>query len=124
MGSKRPKTPRLAEKLLEIRQKLGLSQNEMVRRLGLEGEFDQERVSKYERAVLEPPLSVLCAYADAANLYIDALARPDQDLPKEIPARTRSAGVPSASHPSVKHPKGKAGKFGSAANGGHGGDKK
>jgi transcriptional regulator with XRE-family HTH domain len=93
MGSRRPKTPRLAEKLLEIRQKLGLSQNEMVRRLGLEDEFDQERVSKYERAVLEPPLSVLCAYADAANLYIDALARPDHDLPGEIPARTRSAGV-------------------------------
>jgi transcriptional regulator with XRE-family HTH domain len=94
MGSRRPKTPRLAEKLLEIRQKLGLSQNEMVRRLGLEDEFDQERVSKYERAVLEPPLSVLCAYADAVNLYIDALARPELDLPNEIPARTRSAGVP------------------------------
>jgi transcriptional regulator with XRE-family HTH domain len=93
MGSKRPKTPRLAEKLLEIRQKLGLSQNEMVRRLGLEDEFDQERVSKYERAVLEPPLSVLCAYAEAANLYVDALARPDRDLPGELPARTRNAGV-------------------------------
>lgn len=93
MGSRRPKTPRLAEKLLEIRQKLGLSQNEMVRRLGLEDEFDQERVSKYERAVLEPPLSVLCAYADAANLYVDALARPNYDLPDEIPTRTRSAGV-------------------------------
>ncbi|HZH29209.1 MAG TPA: helix-turn-helix transcriptional regulator [Pyrinomonadaceae bacterium] len=94
MGSRRPKTPRLAEKLLEIRQKLGLSQNEMVRRLGLEEEFDQERVSKYERAVLEPPLSVLCAYAEVANVYIDALARPDFNLPSEIPARTRSTGVP------------------------------
>jgi transcriptional regulator with XRE-family HTH domain len=93
MGSKRPKTPRLAEKLLEVRQKLGLSQNEMVRRLGLEDEFDQERVSKYERAVLEPPLAVLCAYADAANLYIDALARPERDLPNKIPALTRSEGV-------------------------------
>lgn len=93
MGSKRPKPVRLAEKLLEIRIKLGLSQNEMVRRLGLEGEFDQERVSKYERAVLEPPLYVLCAYADVANLYIDALARPDRDLPDEIPARVRTAGV-------------------------------
>lgn len=93
MGSRRPKTPRLAAKLLEVRQKLGLSQNEMVRRLGLEDEFDQERVSKYERAVLEPPLTVLCAYADAANLYIDALARPDRDLPNEIPAPTRSEGV-------------------------------
>lgn len=110
MGSKRPKTPRLAEKLLEIRQKLGLSQNEMVRRLGLEGEFDQERVSKYERAVLEPPLSVLCAYADAANLYVDALARPDHDLPKEIPARTRSAGVPSTSPHTSQMSKGKGGK--------------
>jgi transcriptional regulator with XRE-family HTH domain len=110
MGSRRPKTPRLAEKLLEIRQKLGLSQNEMVRRLGLEDEFDQERVSKYERAVLEPPLSVLCAYADAANLYIDALARPDRDLPRELPARTRSAGVPSENPELARHTRQTSGK--------------
>jgi transcriptional regulator with XRE-family HTH domain len=95
MGHHRPKTPHLGEKLRQIRQKLegGLTQNEMVERLGLEGEFDQERLSKYERGVLEPPLYVLCAFADVANLYIDALARPDRDLPNEIPARIRSAGV-------------------------------
>jgi transcriptional regulator with XRE-family HTH domain len=83
---------RLAEKLLEIRLKLGLSQNEMVRRLGFGEEFNQERVSKYERGILEPPLPVLCAYADVANLYLDALARDNLDLPEEIPARTRNSG--------------------------------
>lgn len=105
MGSRRPKTPRLAEKLLEIRRQLGLSQNEIVRRLGLEDEFDQERISKYERAVLEPPLAVLCAYADAANLYIDALARADHDLPGKLPAPTRSAGIPRTEKPHRKQRK-------------------
>ena len=89
----RPKPARLAEKLLTIRKKLGLSQNGMIRRLGLEEVIDQQYISKYERRVLEPPLLVLCAYADVANLYLDALARPNRDLPDEIPARTRSAGV-------------------------------
>jgi transcriptional regulator with XRE-family HTH domain len=94
MGKKsRPKPRRLAEKLLMIRQKLGLSQNELIRRLGLEGELAQDYVSKYERGTLEPPLYVLCAYADAANVTLDCLARDGLDLPERIPAPRQSGGV-------------------------------
>ena len=51
----RKKPERLAEKLLEIRQKLGLSQNGLIRRLGLTEELEQDYVSKFERGVLVPP---------------------------------------------------------------------
>jgi transcriptional regulator with XRE-family HTH domain len=96
----RPKPARLAEKLLTIRQKLGLSQNGLIRRLGLEDDLAQDYISKYERAALEPPLYVLCAYADVANVTLDCLARDDIDLPGEIPAHTKSEGILRA--PTVK----------------------
>jgi transcriptional regulator with XRE-family HTH domain len=91
--SARPKPARLAEKLLTIRKKLDLSQNGMIRRLGLEDVLDQQYISKYERAALEPPLFVLCAYADVANVTLDCLARDYVDLPERIPARTKSEGI-------------------------------
>lgn len=91
-SSSRPKPARLAGKLLEIREKFGLSQNGMARRLGLSHELEQERISKYERGVLEPPLHVLCAYADVANIYLEVLAKDDLDLPAELPAMRKSEG--------------------------------
>jgi transcriptional regulator with XRE-family HTH domain len=90
----RPKPARLAAKLLTIRKKLGLSQNGLIRRFGLEDDLAQDYISKYERAALEPPLYVLCAYADLANVTLDCLARDSVDLPDEIPARTKSEGIP------------------------------
>jgi transcriptional regulator with XRE-family HTH domain len=94
MGKKsRPKPARLAGKLLTIRKKLELSQNEMIRRLGLEDVIDQQYISKYERSALEPPLFVLCAYADVANVTLDCLARDSLDLPSKLPARTKSSGL-------------------------------
>jgi transcriptional regulator with XRE-family HTH domain len=90
----RPKPARLAEKLLTIRKKLGLSQNGMIRRLGLEEVIDQQYISKYERSALEPPLFVLCAYADVANVTLDCLARDYVDLPEGIPARIKNDVIP------------------------------
>ncbi len=49
MGSQPRRTPkRLPEKLREIRLKLGLSQNEMIRRMGLQEELTREEVSSFE----------------------------------------------------------------------------
>ncbi len=94
MGSaSRPKPARLADKLLEIRQRLELSQNGMARRLGLSQELEQERISKYERGILEPPLHVLCAYAEVANVYLEVLAKDDLDLPEDLPATKKSEGL-------------------------------
>lgn len=95
----RRKPVRLAEKLLEIRLKLDLSQNQLIKRLGLEDELEQQYISKFEHGVIEPPLHVLCAYADMIDVPLDCLARDYLDLPKAIPTRRKnlSSMVKSAS---------------------------
>lgn len=97
MGSaSRQKPAKLAEKLLVIRQKLGLSQNGMARHLSLSDELEQERISKYERGVLEPPLHVLSAYAEVANVYLEVLAKDNLDLPETVPSKKKSEGIKRA----------------------------
>lgn len=91
--SSRPRPARLAEKLLEIRVKLGLSQNELIGRLGLTGELTQARISAYERGVREPPLLTLLEYARAANTSVEALIDDGLDLPERLPATPKSEGI-------------------------------
>jgi len=94
MGSARPRPKRLAEKLLEIRLRIdgGVSQNELINRMNLNDDLEQDRISKYERGVLEPPLEVLCAYADAANIYVEVIIKDDLDLPETLPSLQKSDG--------------------------------
>lgn len=90
MGSSvRPRPARLAEKLLEIRTALGLSQNEMLRRLGLADELFRSSISKYELGTREPPLPVLLRYAQAAGVCVDVLIDDLADLPKKMPGSPR-----------------------------------
>jgi transcriptional regulator with XRE-family HTH domain len=91
--SSRPRPSRLAEKLLDIRSRLGLSQNELINRLGLSDELTQARISAYERAVREPPLLVLLKYAEISGVYVDALINDALDLPEKLPASPKSKGV-------------------------------
>lgn len=87
MGTKRrPRPARLAEKLLEIRTKLGLSQNEMIHRIGLSGRIVQAEISAYEHELREPPLHVLLQYARAANVLVEWLIDDEIDLPTKLPA--------------------------------------
>lgn len=96
---KRKRPERLAEKLLEIRTKLGLSQGGMVRHLELEDELERDYISKFERGVLEPPLHVLCAYGEAANVFLDALVKDYLNLPEKLPSAEKSAGIKNAPTP-------------------------
>ena len=94
MGKQTRKRPdRLPEKLLEIRLKLNLSQNEMVRRLGLSGDIERDYISKFERGTLEPTLQVLLQYTRAANVYVEALIDDELDLPEKLPAVRKSEGI-------------------------------
>jgi transcriptional regulator with XRE-family HTH domain len=103
MGSvARWRSERLAEKLLRIRTALGLSQNGMLRHLGLAEEMFQARVSSYELGTREPPLPVLLRYARAANVYVDALIDDDLDLPQRLPSAKKSEGIKRASAPRGK----------------------
>lgn len=82
----REKPARLAEKLLEIRNALGLSQNQMIRRLGLEDKITQSRISGYELGTREPSLPTLLLYARAAGVCVDILISDDLDLPVKLPS--------------------------------------
>jgi transcriptional regulator with XRE-family HTH domain len=90
MGKKaRPKPKRLAEKLLQIRSALGLSQSEMFRRLDV-GEFSEvKRISDYETDKSEPPLIVLLRYARMAGVCLDVLVDDELDLPARLPGKTK-----------------------------------
>ncbi|MFY9620835.1 MAG: helix-turn-helix transcriptional regulator [Pyrinomonadaceae bacterium] len=74
-GSKRrPRPKKLAEKLLEIRQGLGLTQAQMAERLGkIPSPPDSAMISRYERDEREPSLFALLAYARIAGVAVDVL---------------------------------------------------
>jgi transcriptional regulator with XRE-family HTH domain len=85
----RQRPERLAEKLLEIRQKLGLSQNGMIRRMGLVDELTQAEISAFERGVRVPPLPVLFLYARAAGVCTDLLINDSAKLPARLPSKPK-----------------------------------
>src|ERR671915_95998 len=89
MGNPRPKPERLAEKLLQIRTSLGLSQTEMLRRLGVVKVVKHTRISEYELGVREPSLMTLLQYARAANVSTDVLIDDDLDLPAKLPSKSK-----------------------------------
>lgn len=83
MGLKpRIKVEKLPEKLKKIRKKLGLSQNEILKRLGFEEIFDRSTISHYESGEREPPLPVLLKYARLCNeISLEMLVDDELDLP-------------------------------------------
>jgi len=89
MGNPRPKPERLAEKLLQIRLALGLSQTEMLKRLGLEEGMKYARISEYEQGLREPSLLTLLEYSRVAGVHMEALADDEMDLPARLPARSK-----------------------------------
>ena len=90
MGKKpRLKQERLGEKLLQIRNALGLSQTEMMYRLGVEDLISYHQISRYETGKREPPLRILLEYARAANVSTDVLIDDALDLPDKLPAKSR-----------------------------------
>jgi transcriptional regulator with XRE-family HTH domain len=91
--TRRPTPSRLAEKLLQIRTALGLSQNEMLRQLGLAESSFRSTVSGYERGEREPPLPILLRYAEISNVYVDVLIDDRLDLPGKLPASKKHSGV-------------------------------
>jgi transcriptional regulator with XRE-family HTH domain len=83
----REQPSRLAEKLTYIRKALDLSQDEMVRRLGLEDRMARNEISKYERGLRTPSLLTLLKYARTAGLIVDDLIDDELDLPEALPVQ-------------------------------------
>ena len=83
------KPVRLAEKLLQIRIRLGLSQNEMIRRLGTSSEILQASISGYELGTRIPPLNIVLLYSQVAGVCSDVLLNDDLDLPAKLPSKPK-----------------------------------
>lgn len=80
---------RLAGKLKQIRESLGLSQSEMVKRLDAEDTINRTHIANYERGEREPTLPILLKYSKVANIYLEILADDSLDLPAELPSKIK-----------------------------------
>jgi len=86
MGSKAKYRPKnLAAKLLQIRKALGLSQAQMLRRLGAEHSISAAKISDYETGKREPSLWVLLAYGRVARVHLETLMGDEAALPQKLP---------------------------------------
>jgi len=93
MARTKQRKPILAEKLLHIRTSMGLSQNQMIVRMGLQDELLREEISDFERNKRVPSLDVVLQFARAANVSVEALIDDDLSLPMVLPARPKSEGI-------------------------------
>jgi transcriptional regulator with XRE-family HTH domain len=72
--SYRERPKHLGRKLALIRKRLGLTQPELIERLGVKGEpLYPSSISLYEQGKREPPLLVLLRYARLAGVTMEAL---------------------------------------------------
>jgi transcriptional regulator with XRE-family HTH domain len=72
--SNRSRPKKLGRKLRQIRTRLGLTQTEMIKRLGVKNEaLHPASISGYELGKREPPLLVLLRYARLAGVCVDVL---------------------------------------------------
>lgn len=79
VSRRRPSPRKLADKLTQVRNGLGLSQSEIAARLGVD---NRASISGYERGEREPPLPVLLAYARLAGVSVESLIDDKMSLPK------------------------------------------
>lgn len=84
MGNRRrPRPKHLAAKLLAIRTRLDLSQDELARRFEkIPSPPDGAMISRFERDEREPSLFALLVYAHLADVVVDVLIDDKIKLPK------------------------------------------
>lgn len=86
----RQRPMRLGEKLVQIREAFSLSQNEMIKHLGLADLVSRNNLSVYELGKREPSLLVLLRYARTAGVALELLVDDELDLPEKLPAIAES----------------------------------
>ena len=87
------KPARLGEKIVKIRREMGLSQNGLLRRLGLTEMLFQGDISAYELGNRVPDLRTLLLLANLAGVFVDVLIDDTLDLPNKLPASPKSEGI-------------------------------
>jgi transcriptional regulator with XRE-family HTH domain len=83
----RPK--RLAEKLRRIRESLGLTQSELLRRLDIEELATQSKISEFESGRRDPSLLILLQYSRLAGVHMEDLVDDETDLPAKLRAKLK-----------------------------------
>jgi transcriptional regulator with XRE-family HTH domain len=95
MGKASRRRPsRLAEKLLHIRIKLGLSQSGMLRHLEIDVDGYRNYISDFENGKREPDLLTLLAYARSFGVSTDFLVDDFLELP-EKPQKIKKPTIPT-----------------------------
>jgi len=85
---KREQPERIGEKVRQIREKMGLTQEAMFNALAEQGiKIHLGYVSLYEIGERVPSLIVTLAYARAAGISTDLLIDDKLDLPEKLPAK-------------------------------------
>ena len=79
--SQRVRPARLAEKLLQIRTMLDLTQEQMIKRLNYKASpLHPQNISGFETGEREPSLLVILAYAKCVGISTDVLIDDELDL--------------------------------------------
>lgn len=86
------RSARLAAKLKRIRLDLGLSQNELLERLGFSEHLFRSNISQYERGHRIPSLPVLLEYARLVNVDLSIFIDDELDLPEKLPMPSKVKG--------------------------------
>jgi transcriptional regulator with XRE-family HTH domain len=86
------KAARLGEKLLQIRLALGLSQSEMLKRLGFQESIYYTRISDYEHGKRVPSFPLVLEYAHLAGIHMEDLVDDELDLPAKLPGNVSYQG--------------------------------
>lgn len=91
MNTGRRRRPKhLAAKLRDIRDGLGLSQSEVIKRFGLSERLTRGKISDYERGTREPDMLTLLAYARGARVSVERIIDDNLKLPEELLAAARA----------------------------------
>jgi transcriptional regulator with XRE-family HTH domain len=98
----RQKPRRLGEKLRQVRLALGLSQSEMLNRLGAEDQIEYNRISDFEVGTSEPTLMILVQYSRIAGVHTEALIDDELDLPDKLPGTINHEQIKRAYAPRRK----------------------
>jgi hypothetical protein len=90
MGTRARETPaRLAEKLVQIREGLELSQDGMVRRMGVTEKDHSGRYFEIRARSVPTVLVVVLEYARAAKVAMEVLVDDGMDLPKSLIGKSK-----------------------------------
>jgi transcriptional regulator with XRE-family HTH domain len=87
--AKRWRVEKLPQKLLKIRESLNLTQEELVKKLGLENKIYRHTISGYELGEREPPLPVLLKYAELAGVCLDVIVNDNISIPEKLPSKPK-----------------------------------